>query len=154
MRATPSEVERGVKSTVRLKSAIFGEGADSLYEIGPYRELLGSTTAGLTTRVASGVEVRLDDGPLFEDVRASSGFVPTRITGAIEGNETPDDLWVAVAVNGRIAAVTRSFADDDGTRFAAQVPENALRDGFNRVELLAIGGTGSALRLTPIERAE
>jgi hypothetical protein len=153
VRMAPAEVERGVRDTVRRKSAIFGEGSDSLYAIGPYPELLGSSMAG-SRAPASGVRVRLNDSPLFEKVRTSSVFVPTRIAGVIEGADGTRELWLAIAVNGRVAAVTRSFGGADDRRFGAQIPEEALRDGFNRVEILAIERTRSTLRLTHLVRAD
>ena len=54
---------------------------------------------------------------------------------------------LAIAVNGRIAAITRSFRLDGATRFAAVLPEWALRDGANDVAVLAVGRAGTLARL-------
>jgi len=73
--------------------------------------------------------------------------VPARITGVLDGAEIADDVELAVAVNGRIAALTRSFRLDGRQRFAALVPETVFREGQNRVELFSIDGTASEPRL-------
>jgi hypothetical protein len=47
---------------------------------------------------------------------------------------------LALAVNGRIAAVTKSFhlATDTDVLFAVMVPESSFRTGRNRVELFEV----------------
>jgi sulfur carrier protein ThiS len=80
-------------------------------------------------------------------VRRHSGLVPTQIAGVLEGGSgRPRDL--AVAVNGEILAVGRSFrlAGAAGESFAFMVPEEALRDGHNTVEVFEVVG-GGRLRL-------
>jgi hypothetical protein len=65
------------------------------------------------------------------------------VTGSLEGVPTGTDL--AVAINGRIAALTRSFhlATDERTLFAAMVPESSFHTGRNHVELFEVRGTGA-----------
>ena len=55
---------------------------------------------------------------------------------------------LAVAVNGRIEAVGRSFhlTGDATEHFAVNVPEQSLREGSNLVEVFEVVGSG-ALRL-------
>ena len=74
-------------------------------------------------------------------------MVPTQIAGLLhDSSGEPRD--VAVAVNGEIAAVGRSFrlADRPRESFAFMVPEEALRDGHNEVEVFEVVG-GVRLRL-------
>ena len=54
----------------------------------------------------------------------------------------PGGLDLAVAVNGRIAATTRSFEFDGETLVSALVPEEALRPGENSVRLYVVDGDG------------
>lgn len=145
--ASPEEVERRMDVTVRRKLALFGEGEDSLYRIGTNPRLLGLSVAGMRTQQSSAIRVHFDGEGLLDDVVMSSSFVPARITGFIEGTEIPNGAELAVAVNGRIAALTRCFSDDGGRRFTALAPETMFRNGFNRVELLLIEGVPSAPRL-------
>jgi hypothetical protein len=69
------------------------------------------------------------------------------VTGHLEGVPTGRDL--AVAVNGRIAATTRSFqlATGKQTLFAAMVPESSFAAGRNVVELFELDGTAGKLTL-------
>lgn len=53
--------------------------------------------------------------------------------GAIEAEETST---LAVAVNGVIRAVTRSYRTEDGERFSAVVPEASFRTGANQIEVV------------------
>jgi sulfur carrier protein ThiS len=80
-------------------------------------------------------------------VRRSSGVLPTQIAGLLDGDAgRPRDL--AVAVNGEIAAVGRSFrlAGRASDSFAFNVPEDALMEGHNTVEVFEVVG-GGRLRL-------
>ncbi|MEX2612087.1 MAG: sulfatase-like hydrolase/transferase [Gaiellaceae bacterium] len=147
LRASRREVERGMASTLRRKSSLFGEGEDSLYELGSNKKLLGLPVAQMWTKASSTARVHFDGQEQLADVRMSSLFVPTRITGYIEGTEIRPDVELAVAVNGRIAVLTRCFRLDGQQRFSALAPESFFRDGLNRVELLAIDGTPAAPHL-------
>ncbi len=54
-----------------------------------------------------------------------------------------NDLVLAVVVNDRIAAITRSSEADDGkTEFEAMIPRGAFVDGKNDVDLVRIRGVG------------
>jgi hypothetical protein len=62
---------------------------------------------------------------------------------------TPDDeyahLIVAVAVNGEIAAITRTFETEDGqTEFGMMIPPDSLRSGDNDITLLLINTEGQS----------
>jgi hypothetical protein len=134
-------------ATARRNASLFGEGGDSLYRIGTSKELLG-------TRVRSGwpssptVRVRIEEGSRLMRVRLSSAFVPVHISGVVQRGELGRDTELAVSVNGRIQALTRWFRDENGTlRFRALVPETALVEGANRVDVFAIEPRGPRNRL-------
>ena len=60
-------------------------------------------------------------------------------------------LPLAVSVNGRIAAVTRTYRDEDGVvRFSALVPESAFRPGANPVGVFVVSEDGGVV----LERLE
>ena len=50
---------------------------------------------------------------------------------------------LAVALNGRVAATTRTYDASDGVRFAAVVPDAAFRDGANEIDVLVSRGAPS-----------
>ena len=71
--------------------------------------------------------------------------LPTWVRGTIR---TPDNIYshqiVAVAVNGEIAAITRTFETDKAkTAFGMMIPPTSLVDGPNDVSLLLIQSNGS-----------
>ena len=93
------------------------------------------------------MRMSLDQPEFFNIVSKRSRFVPAHITGELHGSRAEDPHSLAVAVNGRVAAVTRSVprlgADafgfgSDRSRFSVIVPEASFREGANRVEVLAV----------------
>ena len=80
----------------------------------------------------------------FRRVRRSSGVVPCQIAGRIRGSGPTTERDIAIAVNGRIAAVGRSFhlRGEKVESYSVMVPENALREGRNTVEVLEVEPDG------------
>jgi hypothetical protein len=70
------------------------------------------------------------------------------------GGDLPGDghLDLAIAVNGRIAAVTRSFGRRGRLRFAAIVPDDAFRVGANEVEVFAVARGANRVALERLGR--
>jgi hypothetical protein len=81
-------------------------------------------------------------------VRRAAGIVPTQIAGDLSGGAPGETRDLAVAVNGTIEAVGRSFylAGDGTEHYAMMVPEASLHDGRNLVEVYEVARDGS-LRL-------
>jgi hypothetical protein len=124
--------------------ALFGEGneAPGLYAIGPRPELLG--------RRVDALSVASDGGPTFESYGSStydpdSPLAPVRVSGRIRGASGSHD--VAIAVNGTIVAVTRSFEYSGETLVSAVTPEDAYRPGENSVRVYLVEGSASDARL-------
>jgi hypothetical protein len=84
---------------------------------------------------------------MFADVEPDSGVVPTQIAGDLTGGRPGSKRDLAVAVNGRIEAVGRSFyLDGDPTEhFALMVPESALHSGRNSIQLYEVVAGGLRL---------
>ena len=118
---------------------LFGEEDDTpgLFGIGPRPELLGLPLNGVVA-AATG-------GPTFEsygtsDYDPDSPFAPVRVYGRIHGAPAGEDI--AIALNGHIVAVTRSFEHDGETLVSAVTPEDAYRPGANSVRLYVVTGSG------------
>jgi hypothetical protein len=133
---------------VARRLRMFGSGTDSLYTgIGPHRDLIGTSpeddTASSSVRVA-----RLAQADDFRAVRHASGVVPTQVAGDLRGGRRGAERDLALAVNGRIEVVGRSFYLKGSRieRFAFNIPEDALHDGANDLELYEVTG-GDRLRL-------
>ena len=138
VRAATSTVRRMRRSTVRSMAERFGEGRDSLYRIGRAKALLGRSIKPGRPGKRSAVTVRLDKPEWLTNVRKSSQYVPSRISGWVDKGQLGPGIELAVAVNGRIAALTQVFEDRGRQRFRALVPLSAFRDGFNRVDVFAV----------------
>jgi arylsulfatase A-like enzyme len=148
-RATVSSVDRGMGVTLRLKSAWFGEGRRSLFTIGAHTSLLGRQLTGLDVRTASEGQVAVDNPQLFERISPSSLVLPVRITGTVD-EPGICAFELAIAVNGRVAALTRCDVDGDALRFRALVPESIFRAGQNPVDVFAIRPRGASERLVQV----
>jgi hypothetical protein len=136
------------KGTIERRARRFGTGVDvnRLYMVGPHTELIGRPLASLrvtgargrahANRRAAAIHARFWGPRRFLEVDLRGHAVPGDVTGWLDGRKTRDrDL--ALAVNGRIASVGRSFKPigATGLEFSLMVPESAFRQGFNDVRL-------------------
>lgn len=130
-----SELRARQDEALKQQLEWFGQGDwEGVYRIGPNRALVGESVARLPV-VQSPTGVELTGASVFRAVDPGSGSIPSYVTGVVAGGSGgPTDL--AIALNGRVAAVTRTEAD--GTRFAALVPDDALVPGANDVHVYAV----------------
>lgn len=138
------------RAQVRKRLRWFGSGPfASLYTgIGPNRGLIGRSVAQLKPGTAGKVRAAFAGRERLHDVRRRSGVVPTQIAGVLRHDKRGAHRDIAVAVNGRIEAVGRTFYVK-GSRaqdFAVMVPETSLREGNNSVTVYSVR-KGSQLRL-------
>jgi len=112
-------------------------GANGAYRDGSYRVLIGQEVANLPIRRNAGLTARIDHAAYFENVDPASGFLPAHVSGSIQW---PDrgEADLAIALNGRFAAVTSTYADGSNWRFSAMLTESAFRSGENDIEVFAI----------------
>jgi hypothetical protein len=133
----------GIESEV-----LYGDPWAMAYRIGPRPELLGKRVSALRVRPSS-LRAGLTNAALFRDVSRSGKYYPTLVTGPLRGVPFGEHRDVAVAINGRIRAVGRSF--DlwwKGREFySVLVPEAALRAGRNRIEVFEMLPSGALARL-------
>jgi hypothetical protein len=121
---------------------LFPPGPEAVWRAGPRDDLLGRAAPSGGTAAGG----RIDNARLYRRVRPRSGVVPAYVTGTLSGVRTGTD--VAVAVNGRIRATGRAYADDGDVRFSVLVPPRTLRRGANRVEVYAVTGGPRLLATT------
>jgi hypothetical protein len=140
-------VERRVRATARRNASLFGSGSDSMFRLGPRKDLLGRATSALPTEASEGTSIALEEPAQFENVRPGSLFVPARIVGSIQHSPVDGGTPLAVAVNGRIAAVTESFDRPGADTFAVLVPAAVFRGGKNSVDVYAVEGSRGSTRL-------
>jgi hypothetical protein len=143
-------VEAQVRATARRNAALFGVGDASMYRLGSHPELLGRSVSTFRRSSVAGASVHLDGETLLADVRPGSRFVPSRVVGELHGGAVSSGTELAIVVNGLVAGLTRSYSLDGRQRFAAMVPEDALRSGSNDVHVYAVirtRGTPTLARL-------
>ncbi len=125
---------------------LFGDPWASVYRVGPHPELLDRRVAGLAVRRGTD-DATVANAGLLRTVSSSASIQPTRITGTLSGGQPEGLRDLAVAVNGRIRAVGRSFrlGRRPAEYFSFVVPESALRRGANRARLFEVAEGGRTL---------
>ena len=144
---TPAVLERARAANRRHQAQLFGVGTDSLFRIGPHRALLGQFPADLAVKPGelrtSGLRSRFAFDP-------ATRTAPVWFTGRLTGAHSYAKRDLALAINGRVAALGRTFRlrGSREERFSMLVPESALREGANEAALFEAQGKG-LLRLGP-----
>jgi len=146
------KVRRHTAASARALTRVFGEGFDSLFHIGTNLRLLGTAVADhrLQARGPQSPTVRITMADELADVRPHPAVLPARIAGVVEEGRIAPGVELAVAVNGRIEALTSPYLVGDRQEIRALVPEAALNVGFNRVDVYAIDVRSRIARLTPL----
>ena len=140
IRVDGDEFEAAKRRVLDKKLRLFGTGADGperMYRIGPNQELIGMPADSPGLRPLS---VDLAYATDYRNVDTRSSTIPTHVVGRVRGGGGARD--VAIAVNGRIRAVSRTFrlATGGGWLVAAMVPESSFEDGANEVEVFEVTG--------------
>jgi hypothetical protein len=122
------------------KIALFGRGSfDEVFRYGQNQELLGREVGRVGVHGPGRVRIELDDAESFADVQARSSFVPSSVRGVAHlPKGTPGPVDLAVAVNGVIRGVVRTWDVGGTARWSALVPETAFVAGSNRVEVFVV----------------
>jgi len=125
--------ERRNRAALERKLALFGDG---IYSFGPRPDLIGR---------------RVPPGGRRVVVDPDSGWVPSHQAGEIEGGRRGGGRTVAIALNGRVVATGVTFTLEGAAdeQYSVIVPENAFREGLNRVQVLIASGA----RLLPAPRS-
>ena len=117
-------------------------GSDGPFGLAPpgHADLLGMRMESLAVEDADEYGAQLFNSTNYRDVDLVAPALPTWVRGSVT---TPDDVYahliVAVAVNGEIAAITRTFETEDGqTEFGMMIPPGSLRSGDNDIALLLV----------------
>jgi hypothetical protein len=116
---------------------LFGAGSrgPGLYGLGPNRVLLAREVEALEVTDAGGVSAEIDQERELRAVDLTGEYVPARLTGLIEGDDDDAPRDLAVSVEGRIVAVARTYVSAGEERISVLIPDSALRNGANDVEL-------------------
>ena len=128
---------------------LFGDPWAMAYRIGPHLELLDRRVAELRVARPNEVRARVANAGLAAHVRLDSAVLPTRVTGTLRGGSSGQLRELAVAVDGRIRAVGRSFRlrRRPGEFFSMYVPERALHRGPNTIAVYEVKDGRTLVRL-------
>jgi len=123
---------------------LVGTGAfdERFFALGPYAELVGEKVDALAVEAGAEGAARIEPpvSGLLAALPEDSSAVPSPITGVLTGEAAAGDA-LAVAVNGRIAAVCEAYRPSGGdVQFSALAPATAFRPGENRVRVFLVGG--------------
>lgn len=152
VRAPVARVLRMRDRTLRRQLALFGSGDSrpGIYGAGPHPELIGRAVRRLPVVAGSGgaaasVSSELDNA--LRSFHPGVDAVPTPIVGTIRGPGVGATTDVAVAVNGTVAAVSRTYLEGTSWWYSALAPESAFRTGPNRVDVFTVTRSAAGLML-------
>jgi hypothetical protein len=150
--AAAFETRRGAALARQVGLFGFGREGPGLYGIGPHLGLLGRAIRELRPVPSGASSAAVNGAAKLRAVDPGSGFVPAHVTGRVRGPAGERGHDIAIAVNGRIAAVAPSSKEGGEARFSALVPESTLRPGRNELEVLAVSVRAGRLRLESLGR--
>jgi hypothetical protein len=129
-----------VSEELARKLALFGARTnhDRVPRPPRFAALLGRRLATLTV-ASSDRSASIEQIEAFDRVDPRAPAVPFDVAGTLSPRESDAPVYLAVAVNGTIRAVTRTF-DSEPRRFVATPPLGAWREGDNDLDLLLVEG--------------
>ena len=118
-------------------------------------ELIGRAVEPMRAASAADLDVTVDPLPMLQDLDPNDAFLPAHITGAVADPDSQPTPTLAVALNGRVAAITRPYpfpvAGRKGMWEAIIDPQRLVR-GVNSLEVLEVRehaeGSGFTLAAT------
>jgi Sulfatase len=129
-----------------------GDWGPELAGTGPYRRLVGIPVASLAQSASTDATARIDSvgSRLVRAFPRRPALVPSPLSGTLTGVIRGEA--VAVALNGRIAAVSVAYRNPAGgpARFSELASESAFRAGRNSIRLFVVSGSASRPRLRPV----
>ena len=125
--------------------------ASGLYSLGPHGSLVGRALSTLEVGAPAETVARIARAGAFDDVDLHADVLPLHVRGRLRGG-LREPVSLAVSVNGVIAATTLSYREGGEWTFGSMVPEQALVQGANDVDVFLVDGPGEAPVLRPARR--
>jgi hypothetical protein len=143
-------MRKGRAQTLKQRLGLFGSrpGWDGVYADGVAPQLFDRPVSSLTIDADAPGSADIDDGTkqLLHDLPRNSDLIPDPIGGKIDG-DVGNGAMVAVAVNGRIGGVSRTFDVGHGLQYSVMVPEQLMHAGANDVQVYLVDQQGTAYTL-------
>ncbi len=133
------DLEAGENAALALINERFGtaESGRELFQVARRKGWIGRRLADLPLADPTPFKVRLRWPASAFDVEPGGAFVPAHLNGILAGPVPPEPVDLAIAVNGRIAAVTANWAFKK-SHFSAIVDPGVFQPGVNRIETIAL----------------
>ncbi len=132
--ATAGEIRSQRKRILALQTKRLGAGG--LWTLGPRPSLIGTRPG--KGAMAAGATVRIDDPVRLTKVRPASGKVPALVSAVVRGIRPGKK--VAIVLNGKVRATTRTFRHAGAVRFGAMLPPSKMKKGSNSVSVRVVRG--------------
>lgn len=132
-----AEFAQSLRAEARAQASLFhGTGPDRIFRAGANGDLVGSRVDALP----AGPPSALRHVPNVPEIRLDprTGVVPALVGGRVRGPGAAGRELV-IALNGVVAASTRTRESEGGVRFGAMVAERLLRPGRNRLTVYEVG---------------
>ncbi len=128
---------------IQWKYDLFGDngGIERLFKLDDTHGLLGKEIAGLSLADHPSLRGRVHDALELEDVDLSCVFVPAEFNGTINGHDAAGRLNLALALNGEIVGVCRTYStgpDPHSFNWQITTPLECFRSGSNEAELFLV----------------
>jgi hypothetical protein len=148
------DLRRRAAAAVRLKLRLFGaaDAGPGLYGIGPLPSMHGTADARWPMLRANDTRAVLDPPGRYREIRPGASSVPVKVSGRLAGPASRKPTDVAVAVGGTIVATAPTVAPHPNSPgvITVVIPESALRDGRNQIDVFAIAGRDGKPALRPL----
>jgi len=112
-----------------------------------FGHLLGVPLDDLEVVDDQSLSIRVNNATRYQDLDLRSDPFPAQITGSLvrTTNSPTGDVVLAIAVNGTVQAVVRTYNEDGSTSFQAMLPIWAFQTGANHVEIVLVDDSGAEL---------
>ena len=128
-RDLPGNLLPELRAEARHKVSLFQDlaGHPDFYRLASFGDLIGRPVASFELGPERAIAVNLWTAPKLQEADPNAEFLPAYLEGTLDGAATESDLgWLAIAFDGRVAAVSRVFERRGDVRFAALVPPALL----------------------------
>jgi hypothetical protein len=138
---------------VERKARLFGSGENPVWlpSTAPFRDLIGRPLSSLAVAGESPLQVLVNDSSQFRSVDLRAPTIPAQFTGhVIDARGDPAQAALAIAVNGTIAATTRTYGFLRGRAAAtwtALVDPRHFRNGRNDIDILVMQAGEQGVRV-------
>jgi hypothetical protein len=145
------------QASLERQLSLFGSGdwGPQFSGTGPYRGLVGTSVSSLSVASVPSESAQIDKvgSRLLRRFPRGSALVPSPLAGTLSGVRAGQA--VALALNGRIAAVSVAYRNPGGgpVRFSLPAGESAFRTGRNTVRVYVLSGRPSSPTLDAVRTA-